>query len=761
MNGQGLEVSGLSLGYEPDIPVLSSLSFSLPPGSYTVVAGCSGSGKTSLAYALTGLLTSSAHGWQEGDILVNGVNLNSMLPGQWARKVSCVWQHPDAQMCADELLMEPALPRDYQSLSANETDAYCREILSWVGLSHLSEVTDPLVLSGGEQQRLALAAAIAQGAPVIILDEAAAALDAGARQQFHDAVKRVCSRTAVTVLAIDHRPEFHRGLAQRMIVLDQMGRIAFDGDFEEGLTTPRILRRHGVRTEDGPGREAPPAVVSASSTASAARLESGSETQSGAVTLTDVSYRLDSGQQTLLPVNVRVEPGDLVAITGPNGSGKSTLLSCIAGLLQGSGRIEPPLPERINSGMQWVMQRGENLYEHGSVEAELVSAATRGSSMRLDQLDEANRTHITQTLTDLGLSDVLDKHPMHLSGGFRQRLNLARALVSQPELLLIDEPTSAQDAQGVERIIRSLRSRRANMACLVVTHDEQLLRALQPTQTIKLTRPPAEPCEHEADHTGAPAPSSERNVLRSARQESAGKLGFLHPATALACVAAVWIAAVRRTNLHELSLLATVLLLMAVIFAVSTKSLPKLFLGLGVVCGIGALTWLGFLPWVDTAGSAPWFSAERATKAFLPAAQISTLVLAYVAFASMVNAKQLVDSLLAAVPIPYRFLDVAIYGSRFAARIKRDLRFARHQRWLATRRRRPGFHPLKTMAMLVSASLRDSEQLADALDTKGFGASSTRTIRHARKLKVRDWLFAAVFLVFLCALPYVANVVWH
>ena len=247
-----LSVKDLSVGYREGDPVVQGMNLELAPGSYTVLSGASGCGKTTLLYALCGLLTSSFEGWQQGDIFVDGIDPQQSAEGELACHIACVWQQPDAQMCARTLFHEPGLPRDYQCKEMSQTDALTEELLEWVGLSHLNSDSDPLQLSGGEQQRLALAAALAQGAKVLVLDEPAAALDQQALEQFLQALSRIRDRTGVTVLAVDHRPEKHRGLAERFILLDQEGTIVYDGDYEEVLDAGGdLLRRHDVRASSG------------------------------------------------------------------------------------------------------------------------------------------------------------------------------------------------------------------------------------------------------------------------------------------------------------------------------------------------------------------------------------------------------------------------------------------------------------------------------------------------------------------------------
>ncbi|APT84406.1 ATP-binding cassette domain-containing protein [Corynebacterium aquilae] len=740
MESPGLQVTGLTIGYEPEQPVITDLSFCLEQGSYAVVAGASGCGKTTIAFALTGLLESSVHGWQQGTVTLNGHSLDAVPASQWARQVSCVWQQPDAQMCAQQLFMEPALPRDYQGLPIDETTEVCAEILSWVGLDHLSPTTDPLVLSGGEQQRLALAAAIAQGASLIILDEPTAALDDQAQQLFRQALANVRAKSAVSILAIDHRPERHRGLADRMLLLNPQGQLVYDGDFDHALNEQAdLLRQHRVRTDGDLVLRTAPTPLSDPQTPTTVAPHSSELVLSA----TGVSYALDSGQRLLDPVTFEVRRGDLVAVWGPNGSGKTTLLSCIADAKKPLGTIQPPAAERISRGIGWVPQRASSLYSQDTVEQVLAAAASADRVHRLDELETTARDEVVGIVETLGLTDRLDNHPMSLSGGLRQRLSLAAALASRPTLLLLDEPTSAQDAIGTASMVEAIRKCRSEVACLVVSHDQEFLHALSPTQTLQLKPVSSNPTPEVQQQTSKVQPRLQ-----------------VHSLVKMLCLIAVWIAAARRTNLHELAIVAGVLIVIAALSAIGAKKPLWLIRGLSVVVGFGLLTWVGFLPWVNQPPGLPWWNADRALGALLPAAQFSTLALSVVAFGARLDGKQIIDTVLSVFHIPYRFVDVGTYGSRFVTRIKRDYTLAKHQRHLLTRSHRSRANPLAVLAMLSVASLRDSEQLADALDSKGFGATPTRTLRHDRAFTLLDWLLLCTFIAFLLALPTLSQTLW-
>ena len=164
-------ISSLTVGYGDSKPVISNLNLRLTRGSYTVLAGPTGCGKSSLVLALTNILGTSVPGYVNGEIIVNGQPLNELTALERSALVACMWQEPSRQLIGKTVFNEVCLAREYRGESPAEVDRRAEAALEMVGLSHLDREQDPLTLSGGEQQRLALAAVLTQEAPLLLLDE--------------------------------------------------------------------------------------------------------------------------------------------------------------------------------------------------------------------------------------------------------------------------------------------------------------------------------------------------------------------------------------------------------------------------------------------------------------------------------------------------------------------------------------------------------------------------------------------------------------
>lgn len=393
-----MRIRGLRAQPGPGESLFDGLDLTLPPGSYTVLSGPTGSGKSTLAMILAGCFRGDHHGEISGD------------------PVAVVWQDPGSQMCGQSVLDEVRLPMDYRNLPAARSTARARELLRAVGLGHLPEERDPMQLSGGEQQRLALAAALAQQAPVLILDEATSQLDHRGREEFLEVLATVSP--GLTVLVVDHDPSPHLARADRVILLGPGGRVIADGPDLPEWAAEFGVRVPGTRLRGLAPTPLPPA-------------------------LPDAWEELDLGFGI-------VPRGARVAVVGPNGAGKSTLLHSYT-----------RRRDLVRRGLAWLPQRGLNQLFAPTVEEELANH------------DQAHGVEAA------GLGTLAGRHPLALSGGQRQRLALASALGAGPHVLaLLDEPSYSQDLAGTRLVARMILAGSEHRVTLMATHDHLIIDAL-------------------------------------------------------------------------------------------------------------------------------------------------------------------------------------------------------------------------------------------------------------------------------------------
>ena len=396
-------------------PALDDVSLELRKGEHVVVLGPSGSGKSTLLRALAGLVPHFHGGVFAGRVVVGGMDTREVRPAELAGTVASVFQDPEDQVVMSQVANEVAFGLENIGAPAEHIWPRVEDALQLVGAAHLTDrsVHD---LSGGELQRVALAAALALRPRLLLLDEPTSQLDPDGAEAFLDAV----SALDCAVLLSEQRPALPVERADRILFMDG-GRLVLDAPRGEALAW---LREHRpLYAEHQP--------------IFACRLRGIGHAYGDRVALAGAS--------------LEVRRGEIVALTGPNGSGKTTLAKIAAGLLA---------PD-------------EGVVEHAPAG---YLAQDPGRHLVTERvLDEvalgADVSRARRALGQVGLDGTEDRHPRDLSSGERERLALAAVLATEPELLVLDEPTRGVDPERKDELRRLLRAAAPDRGTLVVTHD--------------------------------------------------------------------------------------------------------------------------------------------------------------------------------------------------------------------------------------------------------------------------------------------------
>jgi len=467
---------------------VAGVSFDLAPGACLVVAGPSGSGKSTLARAIAGLVPWAAPGRLDGDLRLDGRPVGSTDPAALVARVGVVFQDPSSQLVMERGEDDVAFGLEGRGWLPFAMRARVPAALAEAGLAGF-ERRRTARLSGGEQQRLALAGAFAPHPGLLVLDEPTANLDPSGALAFAERLAAVRETRATTIVLVEHRADLAWPLADLVLALTADGTPLALGTPAELMARHRpALVAAGIWLPDEP----PPPVTAIARPAAGTQPLPPARTQPLPPARTqplppartqplppapllaearDVDFAFERGIPVLAGLDLAIEPGDRVALLGPNGSGKSTAARLLVGLLRptrGTVRVAGRDPARIAPRelarlAGYVTQDPERSFLAGTVEADLLLGLTP---------DERTRAGDVAAALGIPLGRFGARNPFTLSGGEQRRLSLASQLVRRPGLLVLDEPTFGQDRRGYEGLLSLVRARvEAGTAVVAATHD--------------------------------------------------------------------------------------------------------------------------------------------------------------------------------------------------------------------------------------------------------------------------------------------------
>jgi energy-coupling factor transport system ATP-binding protein len=421
-------VDRLTFAYPQGGAALRDVSLTIEPGEVVALLGPSGSGKSTLVRALAGLVPHFHGGRFSGVVEVGGRDTREARPAELAGDVATVFQDPEDQVVMTRVENEVAF--GLENLGAPPAEIWPRveEALAAVGAEHLWG-RRTIELSGGELQRVCLASALALRPRLLLLDEPTSQLDPAGAARF---LEFVAGLGAAVVLS-EQRVARALGLAERVLFVDG-GRLLLDA--------PRADAVEWLEAKRPGWLQPPPQAPGDPSRVEALRLE-------------DIAYAYRDGVPAVVDVSLAVYRGEVVALEGPNGSGKTTLAKVAAGLLEpASGRV-------VCAGRVAYLSQDPGRYLVAETALGEVALAVGG-----------DRARAAAALGRAGLSWAEDRHPRDLSSGERERLAVAAVAVSEPEILILDEPTRGVDPMRKAELAGWLAELASHgTAVLVATHD--------------------------------------------------------------------------------------------------------------------------------------------------------------------------------------------------------------------------------------------------------------------------------------------------
>ena len=463
---------------------LDGVSLSIEKGEYIVLCGKSGSGKTTLLRQLKSVL--APHGKKQGEILFNGTPIEKVNQRVQSAKIGYVMQNPDDQIVTDKVWHELAFGLESLGCDQKTMRARVAEMACYFGIQDWFH-RDVANLSGGQKQLLNLASIMAMQPEVLILDEPTSQLDPIAASDFLNTVRKINIELGTTVIITEHRLEDIFPYADRAVVMDggkiiaddtprNIGKLLYKqkNDMFAAMPTPIRVFYGAAGTGDCPltvregrtwlSKTYPEPMVNI---LPAEELDD--EIEKPALSLKELWFRYEKDSPDVLRgVSAEVPTGTLYAIVGGNGAGKSTTLKAVCGICKpyrGKVKVFGKPVEKYKSAelfggcLAMLPQDPKSLFVKKTVREDL-------AEMTKDE------RRIAEIAAVCEIESLLSSHPYDLSGGEQQRAALAKVLLTEPRLLLLDEPTKGIDSFFKEKLATILcKLKEQGITIVMVSHD--------------------------------------------------------------------------------------------------------------------------------------------------------------------------------------------------------------------------------------------------------------------------------------------------
>ena len=497
-----LRVDGLKFSYPNQLKkALNNINFSIDEGDFVLICGESGCGKSTLLRHLKPEL--SPHGQVSGDIYYYSQKINDYSSKQLASEIGYVLQNPDSQIVTDKVWHELAFGLENMGLDTQSIRLRVAEMASFFGIQgwFRKNVND---LSGGQKQLLNLASIMAMQPKILILDEPTSQLDPIAAKDFIDTLVRINKELSTTIIMTEHNLEDIYSVCDKVIVMEDGKVICNDTNYKvadilsgdknhkmfKSLPTPSKIYNQLNGYLEGASKS--PLTVKdcrqwlndSMDEVTITKLDD-TETEINidekdreiAIELKDVYFQYNKiSEPTIRDLSFKVYKGEIYSILGGNGTGKSTTLSLVA------RQRKPQRGKIFINNIEMKKYNNKSLYENNlallpqNPQSLFVFETVREDLEEVLILQNKDREYIDKEVKRvsklLDIEHLLEHHPYDLSGGELQRAGMAKVMLLNPKIILLDEPTKGLDAYCKEEIGKMLlKLRDMGVTIVVVSHD--------------------------------------------------------------------------------------------------------------------------------------------------------------------------------------------------------------------------------------------------------------------------------------------------
>ena len=467
-----IEIENLGFTYPSrQHPTLQGITTDIPSGAFVLLTGPTGCGKSTLLRTLNGLIPYASAGTFTGTVLLNGKNLATQPLATTCQQVALLFQNPEDQLFCTLVEDEVAFGLENLGFPSEEIKERIAFALEQVGLPDFQsrEISS---LSGGQKQRVALAAICAMQPQVLLLDEPTSHLDPQGTRDILDIVAKLNREMGITVVLATHRTREVAPLCDHVWLMEE-GQLCLDLPKTEAFQDLAPYQRLGVQVPLGDA-------ASSATRFSDPKTSGVAPSKNFSLSLSQLHFHYpNTDKDAVCGISCDVQRGEVLAIMGANGSGKTTLIHLMAGLLRpsaGEVSIAGKTRRRVKlhqlAGEIGIVFQNPDLLLQAKTVRDEVAFGPKNLRFPTKTLEE----RVTKTLTQFDLNSLAVEAPYALSRGQRQRIAVAATFSLHPDLFLLDEPTTGQDAQHLYGLMDELcdEIRRENKTLIFATHDTDL-----------------------------------------------------------------------------------------------------------------------------------------------------------------------------------------------------------------------------------------------------------------------------------------------
>ena len=443
-----IEITNLNFTYPGRLePTLNQINITVEKGDFILLNGKTASGKSTLLKAINGLIPHASSGELRGNVRIDNFNVSDLTLADIGRKVGLLFQNPDNQLFCTTVEDEIAFGLENMGILPTHIDQAIDEALNLVGLAEFRK-RETSTLSGGEKQLIALASLFAMKLQILLLDEPTSYLDANSSRDILQIISELNRKFEITVIVATHRIHTIATLCNRRWSLR-------NAEITEELSVHNIQAKRAETWK----RSAPYI-----------------QDRENLLKMTNTSFNYKGQLGILENISLQIGYGEIIALMGQNGSGKTTLLMLMAQLLRptfGEVTLDNFRPKREGDGKIGLVFQNADL---------VLQAQTVGDEIRFGPRNFGLKHHLLEKRSDdianmFKISPYRNDHPYALSGGQRQRVAIAANLSLNPDLLLLDEPTTGQDTDYLNTTMQILchKIRNNNKTLIFSSHNADLV----------------------------------------------------------------------------------------------------------------------------------------------------------------------------------------------------------------------------------------------------------------------------------------------